>query len=243
LMRQGMQVAVVHLRNRVMDRQLDDEAAAMLRRSLEEKGLTFHLATQTVAFEGEGRVEAVVLADGSRLPADLVVVAAGIRPRTELALSCGLRCDRGILVDDTLQTFDPAIYAVGECVQHRGTTYGLVAPLWEQARVCAAHLAERGVARYRGSMPGAQLKVTGIDLFSAGDISLAADAESLRYSDQRRGVYRRLLVKGNRLQAAVLYGDTRHAAWYAELIESKRDISAFRDRMLLGSPETVELAS
>ena len=184
-----------------------------------------------------------MLSDGTRLLADLVVIAAGIRPRIDLARACGLRCDRGILVDDTLQTFDPAIYAVGECVQHRGTTYGLVAPLWEQARVCAAHLAERGVARYRGSRPATRLKVTGIDVFSAGDVSAGPGAESLRYSDPRRGVYKRLLVQGNRLQAAILYGDTRNAAWYAELIESKRDISVYRDQMLLGGPAVRELSA
>lgn len=240
LLRQGMQVTVVHLRGRVMDRQLDEEAAALLRRSLEAKGMAFRLDVQPAAFQGTAHVEGVLLSDGSRLKADLVVIAAGIRPRIELARSCGLRCDRGILADDTLQTFDPAIYAVGECVQHRGTTYGLVAPLWEQARVCAAHLAERGVARYRGSMPSARLKVTGIELFSAGNINAGAQSQSLRYSDRRRGIYKRLVVDGNRLQAAILYGDTRHAAWYAELIDSKRDISGLRDQVLLGGPPALE---
>jgi NAD(P)H-dependent nitrite reductase small subunit len=239
LLRQGMDVTVVHLRSRVMDRQLDEEGAGMLRQSLEDRGLKFHLMAQTAAFEGGQRVEAVRLSDGTRLPAELVVIAAGIRPRTQLARAAGLRCDRGILVDDTLQTFDPAIYAVGECVQHRGMTYGLVAPLWEQARVCATHLAERGVSRYRGSQPVAQLKVTGIDLFSAGDLASAAGAESLRYADRRGGIYRRLLVRNDRLQAAVLYGDTRNAGWYAQLIENQQDIATFRDQLLLGSADTM----
>ena len=170
------------------------------------------------------------------LEADLVVVAAGITPRTELARACGLHCDRGILVDDTLQTFDPAIYAVGECVQHRGATYGLVAPLWEQARVCAAHLAERGVSRYRGSSPASQLKVSGIDLFSAGEHAKASGAESIRFADRAAGIYKRLWLKDNRLQAAVLFGDTRNAGWYAELIEHQHDVSALRDSLLLGEP-------
>jgi nitrite reductase (NADH) large subunit len=164
----------------------------------------------------------------------MVVVAAGILPRTELARACGLHCDRGILVDDTLQTFDPAIYAVGECVQHRGATYGLVAPLWEQARVCAAHLAERGVTRYRGSSPASQLKVSGIDLYSAGEHAKNAGADSIRYADRAAGVYKRLWLKDNRLQAAVLFGDTRNAGWYADLIENQRDVSALRDTLLLG---------
>lgn len=142
LARQGLSVTVVHIRDRVMDKQLDEEAARLLRHAMEARGIRFCMPARTAAFEGKGRVEQLRMEDGRVLAADMVVVAAGITPRTELARSCGLKCDRGILVDDTLQTYDPSIYAVGECVQHRGTTYGLVAPLWEQARVCAAQLAE-----------------------------------------------------------------------------------------------------
>jgi NAD(P)H-dependent nitrite reductase small subunit len=235
LRKQGLEVTVVHIRDRVMDRQLDDEAAACLRASMEGRGIGFCLSARTAAFEGEEHVQQVRMEDGRCLPADLVVVAAGITPRTELARSCGLHCDRGILVDDTLQTYDPAIYAVGECVQHRGTTYGLVAPLWEQARVCAAHLAERGVTRYRGSQPASQLKVSGIDVFSAGDHVKHSAAETIRYSDRAAGVYRRLWLKDNRVQAAVLFGDTRNAGWYAELIEQQRDVSMLRETLLLGT--------
>jgi len=137
-------------------------------------------------------------------------------------------------VDDTLQTFDPAIYAVGECVQHRGTTYGLVAPLWEQARVCAAHLAEQGVTRYRGSPPASQLKVSGIEVYSAGDLGKVAGAESLRFADRAAGIYKRIWLKDNRVQAAVLFGDTRQAAQYADLIETQRDVAALRESLLLG---------
>jgi NAD(P)H-dependent nitrite reductase small subunit len=234
LARHGMEVTVVHIRGRVMDKQLDEDAAGLLRQSMEARGIAFRLAARTAAFEGDGRVERVRMEDGSLLPADLVVVAAGITPRTDLARACGLRCDRGVLVDDTLQTFDPSIYAVGECVQHRGATYGLVAPLWEQARVCAAHLAERGVMRYRGSQPASQLKVSGIDVFSAGDIAKQSGAESIRYADRAAGVYKRLWLKDNRLQAAVLFGDTRDAARYAGLIETQRDLSGQRDALLLG---------
>jgi NAD(P)H-dependent nitrite reductase small subunit len=235
LRKQGLEVTVVHIRDRVMDRQLDDEAAGYLRASMEARGITFCLAARTAAFEGDGRVQQVRMEVGRTVAADLVVVAAGITPRTELARSCGIQCDRGILVDDTLQTFDPAIYAVGECVQHRGATYGLVAPLWEQARVCAAHLAERGVPRYRGSQPVSQLKVSGIDVFSAGDHGKHGTAETLRYSDRAAGVYRRLWLKDNRVQAAVLFGDTRNAGWYAELIEQQRDVSVLRETLLLGA--------
>jgi nitrite reductase (NADH) large subunit len=234
LAKHGLKVTVVHIRDRVMDKQLDEEAATLLRLAMEARGISFFMQARTASFEGRGRVEQLRTDDGRVLAADLVVVAAGITPRTDLARSCGLHCDRGILVDDTLQTFDPSIYAVGECVQHRGTTYGLVAPLWEQARVCAAHLAEKGVTRYRGSKPSSQLKVSGIDVFSAGDFSKLGSAESIRYADHAAGVYKRLWLKDNRLLAAVLFGDTRSAAHYAELIETQRDVSSQRDSLLLG---------
>jgi nitrite reductase (NADH) large subunit len=224
---------VVHIRGRVMDKQLDEEAAGLLRLAMESRGIGFCMEARTSAFEGHGRVAQVRTEDGRVLAADLVVVAAGITPRTGLARACGLHCDRGILVDDTLQTWDPSIYAVGECVQHRGTTYGLVAPLWEQARVCAAHLAERGVTRYRGSRPASQLKVSGIDVFSAGNIAEVGGAESIRFADPGAGIYKRLWLRDNRVQAAVLFGDTRAAAQYAELIETQRDVSAQRDALLL----------
>jgi nitrite reductase [NAD(P)H] large subunit len=236
---QGMEVCVVHLKERLMDRQLDAPAAALLQASLESRGIQFCLEARTAAFEGDGRIQAVVLEDGRRIAADLVVIAAGIRPRIDLARSCGLRCDRGILVDDTLQTFDPAIYAVGECVQHRGSTYGLVAPLWEQARVCAAHLAEHGGTRYRGSMQVARLKVTGIEVFSAGELEAGPGTETLRFTDAARGVYKRLLIGAGRLRGVLLYGDTDNAEWYAELIETARDITGLRERLLLGGPESV----
>ncbi|MFO7325355.1 MAG: nitrite reductase small subunit NirD [Pseudomonadota bacterium] len=234
LAKQGLSVTVVHIRDRVMDKQLDEEAAGLLRRAMEARGIRFCMPARTAAFEGRARVEQLRTEDGRVLPADMVVVAAGITPRTELARACGLTCDRGILVDDTLQTYDPSIYAVGECVQHRGTTYGLVAPLWEQARVCAAHLAERGVTRFRGSKPASQLKVSGIDVFSAGDIAQLRSAESIRYADHAAGVYKRLWLRENRLLAAVLFGDTRAAPQLAELIETQRDVSALRETLLLG---------
>lgn len=234
LARQGLQVTVVHIRGRVMDRQLDDEAARLLRVALEERGIRFQMDARTAAFEGDGRVKQLRTEDGRVLRADMVVIAAGITPRTDLARACGLHCDRGILVDDTLQTWDPSIYAVGECVQHRGTTYGLVAPLWEQARVCAAHLAEQGVTRYRGSSASSQLKVSGIDVFSAGDHSKMQDAESIHYTDPAFGIYKRLWIRDNRVLAAVLYGDTSAAARISELIETCEPVVDAGASLLLG---------
>jgi nitrite reductase (NADH) large subunit len=232
----GMKVSVVHLASHLMERQLDVTAAAMLRASLETRGIRFHLDASTEAIEGEGAVAGVRLADGRALPAQLVVIAAGIRPNVELARAAGLQCRRGVLVDDTLQTFDPRIYAVGECVEHRHTTYGLVAPLYEQAAVCARQLAELGTRRYTGSTQATQLKVTGVDVFSAGDIHGGADAEAIVLRDARRGIYKRVIVGGGRLRGALLYGDIRDAPWYAELLRSGRSVAELREQLLFGPP-------
>jgi NAD(P)H-nitrite reductase large subunit len=146
-----------------------------------------------------------------------------------------LRCDRGVLVNDTMQTFDPSIYAVGECVQHRNSTYGLVAPLWEQAKVCATHLAEFGIGHYTGSIVSTQLKVTGIDVFSAGDFLGRPGSETLVLKDLKRGIYKRLTIENNRVRGAVLYGDTRDGPWYFELMQEGRDIGPLRDKLLFGA--------
>jgi NAD(P)H-nitrite reductase large subunit len=161
-------------------------------------------------------------------------MAVGIRPNIDLAKSAGLRCERGVLVNDTLQTFDPCIYAVGECVQHRNNTYGLVAPLFEQARVCATHLAEFGIGRYAGSMVSTQLKVTGIDLFSAGDFIGGPMSEALVLKDAKRGVYKRLVIEDNKVRGAVLYGDVKDGPWYFELMTQHREIGPLRDKLLFG---------
>jgi len=234
LMKQGMEVTVVHLLDVLMERQLDIEAAAMLRASLEERGLRFLMDAQTVAILGEERVKGVRFKDGLEIPADLVVMAVGIRPNTDLAKQSGIHCERGVVVNDTMQTYDPRIYAVGECVQHRGQTYGLVAPLWEQARVCANHLARYGVSRYQGSVTSTKLKVTGIDLFSAGNFSSSPDCDEIVLRDQARGVYKKLVVKDNQVQGAVLYGDTIDGSWYFQLLREKTDVSGFRDSILFG---------
>jgi nitrite reductase (NADH) large subunit len=239
LTKQGLSVTVIHRGARLMDKQLDDDGAALLQQALVLRGIDFRLGATTAEFSGNGAIEYLRLEDGERLACSMVVIAAGITPRTELARACGLRCDRGILVDDTLQTFDPAIYAVGECVQHRGVTFGLVAPLWEQARVCAAYLAELGVQRFRGAAPSSQLKVSGIDVFSAGDIAGLMQSSPLRLRDPVAGIYKRLWVEGGTLRAAILFGDTRQAAWYAELIQTQRDVSAFRHELLLGTAQSI----
>ncbi len=236
LMSRGMEVTVVHLGAWLLDRQLDEPAARLLQQNLETKGLKFLLQKQTAALlpSAQGRVGAVQFKDGETVPADLVVMAVGIRPNTELAESAGLHCNRGLAVNDTMQTYDPRIYAVGECVNHRGTAYGLVAPLFEQAKVCANHLAEHGVARYVGSMTSTKLKVTGIDLFSAGDFAGGEGTESLVYSDAAAGSYKKLVLKNNRLVGACIYGDTLDGAWYFDLLREGTDVSQLRKTILFG---------
>ena len=236
----GMDVSVVHIGDWLLERQLDEPAARLLQKNLEDKGLKFLLRKQTAELvQGEsGRVCAVRFKDGESVPADLVVMAVGIRPNTELAESAGLHCSAarpgGLVVNDTMQTFDPRIYAVGECVSHRGIAYGLVAPLFEQAKVCANHLAEHGVAQYQGSMTSTKLKVTGIDLFSAGNFMGGEGHEEIVFQDVGRGSYKKLVLKDNKLAGAVLYGDTLDGAWYFELMRDATDVSDFRDKLLFG---------
>ncbi|MCF8151200.1 MAG: nitrite reductase large subunit NirB [Burkholderiaceae bacterium] len=236
----GMDVTVVHLMPWLMERQLDKPAADMLKTSLEARGLKFLLERQTEALiRGEsGRVAALRFKDGLEIPADLVVMAAGIRPNTALAESARLYCNRGIVVNDTMQTYDPRIYAVGECVAHRGVAYGLVAPLFEQAKVCANHLANFGIARYTGSVTSTKLKVTGIDLFSCGDFMGAqggkGGTDEIVLHDPSGGVYKKLVVKDDTLVGAVLYGDTADGAWYFQLVKDGKNIHELRDHLMFG---------
>jgi nitrite reductase (NADH) large subunit len=234
LQKRGMKVTVVHLLPTLMERQLDPAAGDLLRRSLEARGLEFRMPAQTKEIVGDERVRAVRFGDGTELPADLVVMAVGIRPNAALAKASGLACERGVLVSDTMQTFDPRIYALGECVQHRGACYGLVAPLFEQAKVLANHLAEFGIGRYAGSQTSTKLKVTGIDLFSAGDFSGGADTEELVFKDAARGVYKKIVVKDDKIRGAVLYGDTVDGAWYFQLLREGTPIADFRESLLFG---------
>jgi nitrite reductase (NADH) large subunit len=237
LMLRGMQVTVVHLMPWLMDRQLDDAAAKLLQKSLEDRGLKFLMGAQTQALIGgkDGRVMAVQFKDGSEIPADLVVMAAGIRPNTELAEKIGLHCNRGIVVTDTMQTItDPRVYSVGECASHRGVAYGLVAPLFEQGKVCATHLAQFGIGRYTGSQVSTKLKVTGIDLFSAGHFTGGKDCEEIVMSDPYGGVYKKLVIRDDKLVGACLYGDTVDGAWYFKLLREGRSISDIRDKLMFG---------
>ncbi|THC43928.1 NAD(P)/FAD-dependent oxidoreductase [Massilia sp. Mn16-1_5] len=234
LKRRGMDVTVVHVAASLMNQQLDGEAGRLLKETLERAGLSILLDAQTSAIEGADRVEAVRFADGTALPADLVVMAAGVRPNVALGREAGLHCERAIVVDDTLQTYDPRIYAVGECVQHRRATFGLVAPVWEQARVCAAHLAGAGHRRYVQAATATKLKVTGIDLYSAGDILGGAGSEELVLRDRTAGVYKRLVLEDNRVTGAVLVGDVGDGPWYFDLIQRGADVSQLRDRLLFG---------
>ena len=245
LMLRGMSVTVVHLAPWLMERQLDETAGRMLQKSLEARGLRFRIGASTSALIGDadggkaGRVKAVQFKDGSEEAADLVVMAAGIRPNTELAEKIGIHCGTGkgggIVVNDTMQTVtDGRIYAVGECAAHRGIAYGLVAPLFEQAKVCATHLGEFGIGRYLGSQTSTKLKVTGIDLFSAGNFSGGAGCEEIVLSDPFNSVYKKLVVKDDRLVGACLYGDTADGSWYFDMVREAKNIASIRDQLMFG---------
>ncbi len=243
LNKRGMKVTVIHLMDRLMERQLDHVAADMLKTTLEQRGMRIELSAQTEKILGSERVTGILLKDGHEIPADLVVMAVGIRPNIELAKSAGLHCERGVVVNDIMQTFDPRVYAVGECVQHRGIAYGLVEPLWGQAFVCATQLAERGSIQYRGTQLATQLKVSGVEVFSAGNLDSDESCEDLVIRDPKRGIYKRLILKNNHVQGAVLYGDARDGSWYSELISEQTDISAIRNRLLFGRDFAMKQAS
>jgi nitrite reductase (NADH) large subunit len=232
----GMEVTVVHLAGWLLERQLDPVAGALLETSLKARGLQFRLDTSTSALIGnaDGEVSAVRFSDGEEIPAELVVMAAGIRPNTALAQAAGIHCNRGIVVNDTLQTFDPRVYAVGECASHRGIAYGLVAPLFEQAKICANHLATYGIGIYKGSAVSTKLKVTGIDLFSAGDFMGGEGTEEIVLSDPAGGLYKRLVIRDDKLVGACLYGDTGDGGWYFKLIKDGAGIDDRRDQLVFG---------
>jgi nitrite reductase (NADH) large subunit len=234
LLRQGMSVTVVHLVDSLMERQLDKSASELLQKALERKGMRFLLKARTAEIVGTDRVTAVRLDDGTEIAADLVVMTVGVQPNIALAQQAGLHCERGIVVDDALQTHDPRVYAVGECIQHRSVTFGLVAPIWDQARVCGAHLAGASQRRYVQKATATRLKVTGVDLYSVGDFIGNPGTEDLVLRDPRRGVYKRLVIEQNRLIGAVLYGDVKDGAWYFDLIQNQTDISQLRSQLLFG---------
>ncbi len=233
----GMSVTVIHLAPWLMERQLDQVAADLLQSSLEEKGLRFLLSTSTEAIlpnAAGDRVGSIRFKGGLEIPADLVVMAAGIKPNTALAESAGLYCNRGIVVNDTMQTFDPRVYAVGECANHRGIAYGLVAPLFEQAKVCANHLAEIGINVYNGSVTSTKLKVTGVDLFSTGKFMGGEGTEEITLADPIGGVYKKLVIQDDRLVGACMFGDTSDSTWYFKLMRDAKNISEIRDSLMFG---------
>ena len=234
LARTGMDTTVLHLMPSLMERQLDPAASGLLKKDLEARGITVLTGANTKAISGHGRVEGVELADGISLPADLVVMAVGIRPNTTLAKEAGLVTGRGIIVDDEMCTSDPAIFAVGECVEHRGAVFGLVAPLFDMAKVLADRVTGSAVSAYSPDVTMTRLKVTGIDMMSAGDFIGGDTAESIAFRDTSRGVHKHLTVRGNLLIGAVLYGDTTGGGWYFDLIKTKTDISAIRDWLVYG---------
>ncbi|MBC9977133.1 NAD(P)/FAD-dependent oxidoreductase [Bradyrhizobium campsiandrae] len=233
LAKAGAPVTLLHLMDRLMERQLDAPAADLLKTLVERKGIRIMLNASTVRIHGARHVEAVELADGSRIAAEAVIFAAGIRPNVALAKEAGIAVNRGIVVNDVMQTASPDIYALGECAEHRGTCYGLVEPAYEQARVLARHLAGRPAA-YPGSVVSTNLKVSGVSVFSAGDFMGGDGSESIVLTDRRRGTYKKLVIADGRLTGAVLIGDTIDALWYLELIRNREKVAAIRTDMMFG---------
>jgi nitrite reductase (NADH) large subunit len=236
LVLRGMDVTVIHNNAVLLNRQLDKPAGQLLQAALEQKGIKFKMSAKLDYLLGDEHhhIKSVCFQDGSELDCDLFIMAIGVRPNITLAQQAGLYCERGIVVDDTLQSHDANIYAVGECIQHRGDTFGLVAPLFEQARVCANHLSGECVEEYSTLPTATKLKVTGIHLFSIGDFQGGTDSESLMFSDTHLGIYKKLVLKDDKLIGAVLYGDTADGAWYQELVEQENPVSALRDGLIFG---------
>jgi nitrite reductase (NADH) large subunit len=233
LAKAGAPVTIVHLMDRLMERQLDAPAAALLKRLVEARGIDVRLNASTKAIFGDGCVQGIELADGTHIAADAVILAAGIRPNAGLAHSAGLDVNRGIVVDDRLATSEAGVYALGECAEHRGVCYGLVEPAYEQAQVLAEHLAGRR-ATYEGSVLSTNLKVSGVNVFSAGDFAGAEGTEAIVLSDARQATYKKLVIADGRLTGAILIGDTQDALWYLELIRSRASIRAFRSALMFG---------
>jgi nitrite reductase (NADH) large subunit len=242
LAKAGARVTLIHLMDRLMERQLDDVAAGMLRRAVEARGVTVMLNAQTARVIGTSRVEAVELADGRVIPADLVVMAVGVRPNTALAAQAGLAVNRGVVVDDGLQTSAADVFAIGECAEHRGQCYGLVEPAYEQASILARRLAGRP-AGYAGSVLATNLKVSGVDVFSVGDFIGQPGTEAIVLQDPGLGVYRKLVIAQDRLVGAVLYGDASDGPWYLDLIRSQQPVAAFRDDLAFGRALALRVAA
>jgi nitrite reductase (NADH) large subunit len=233
LAKAGAAVTLIHLMDRLMERQLDAPAADLLKTLVERKGIEVLLNANTAGLHGETSVETIELTDGRRIDADAVIFAAGVRPNVVLAKEAGISANRGIVVDDQLQTDTADIFALGECAEHRGICYGLVEPAYEQAGVLAQHLAG-GSAAYGGSVVATNLKVSGVAVFSAGDFIAADGSETIVLNDARHGIYKKLVIANGRLTGAVLVGDTQDALWYLDLIRARQPIAKIRSDMMFG---------
>jgi len=234
LAKAGARVTLLHLMDRLMERQLDHRAALMLQRAVEARGIAVRLQAQTARIAGNGKVEGVELRDGTTIAADAVVVAVGIRANAALARTAGIEVGRGIVVDDHLETNAAGVHAIGECAEHRGCCYGLVEPAYEQAQLLARRLAgER--ASYPGSVLATNLKVSGVNVFSAGDfLGATAEAEEIVLRDPAAGVYKKLVIAHGRLVGAVLFGDTADGLWYLDLIRTGSPVARLRDDLVFG---------
>ncbi len=233
---QGLDVTVCHRGPVLMERQLDIISSGYLQTSLESRGIVIRTEANTVGLAGDGNVNKVILDDGTELAADIVVFAVGIRPSIELAMAAGLDCDKGIVVNDQMQGSVPGIAALGECAQHRGQTYGLVAPLYEQAEVCARYLCGDNNASYHGSVLATSLKVTGIKLFSAGQFNEEKGCQVMQLKDPYNFLYRKLVFRQRQLVGALLLGDVTAASWYRDLIEAGEVLEHISEQMIYGEP-------
>jgi nitrite reductase (NADH) large subunit len=235
LKRRGMSVALVHLMPTLMERQLDAAAGALLHRDLDARGITFFTNSQTEEILGADRAEALLLADGRSIPADLIVLAVGVLPNIDLARTAKLDANRGILVGDDMRTSDQDIYAIGECIEHNGQVFGLVAPIWEQAKVCGARLAGDAAAVYVPPPVFTSLKITGIDVFSAGALAAADESdEEITLHDAKRGLYKKVILRDDRVVGSVLYGSVADGPWYVQLMREKIDVSPIRNQIVFG---------
>lgn len=231
----GTDVILAHVLDRLMERQLDATGSDVLRRVVEKKGIQILLNANTVAIRGDGHVKRVDFDDGRLIDVDAVVFAIGVRPNAELAREAGLAVHRGVVVDDGLATNDPNVFAIGECVEHRGVCYGLVEPAYEQSRVLAKRLVGNDET-YNGSIVSTNLKVSGVRVFSAGDFLGDAGTSQVIYKDPGMGVYRKLLLQDDRLKGAILIGNTAGALDFLDLIRSGANITAIRDELMFGAP-------
>jgi nitrite reductase (NADH) large subunit len=235
LLQRGMHVSVINRADHLLNRQLDRKAAGFLERELAAKGIQFQLGTTIVRVNSEDQhISSVELSNGTVLAADLLIMSTGIKPNISLAERIGLACQHGIEVDECMRTSDPAIFSVGECVQHRGELFGLVAPVYEQAKVCAQQLSGQADSQFKTLSSATMLKVTGIDLFSVGDFEGNADSQVLQLIDHQMGIYKKIVIRGDCVVGVILYGDTSDNAWYLNLVKNKTSIGSIRDRLMFG---------